>query len=117
MLNRFAAFTLLCVAAAPAAQAHHGWSSYDANKTVTIEAPISDIRWANPHGAAAVQYQGKRWVVVLAPITRMEDRGLNAEMLKKAKSVTLIGQPRTDGTAEMKIQRIVVGGKTYNLLA
>jgi hypothetical protein len=117
MLNRFATFALVCTITASAAQAHHGWSSYDASKTLTIEAPISQIRWANPHGAAAVQYQGKRWEVVLAPILRMESRGLTADMLKKAKSVTLIGQPRTDGTAEMKIQRIILEGKTYNLLA
>ena len=117
MLKRFAAFALFCTAVIPAAQAHHGWSAYDSSKTLTIDAPISEIRWANPHGAAAVQYQGKRWDVVLAPITRMEARGLTADMLKKAKSVTLIGQPRTDGTAEMKIQRIVLEGKTYNLLA
>jgi hypothetical protein len=111
-----AAFALL--AAQPAiAPAHHGWSSYNAETTLTIEAPISEIRWANPHGAAAVQYQGKRWEVVLAPVARMELRGLSAEMLKKARTVTLIGQPRRDGTPEMKIQTIVVDGKSYNLLA
>ncbi|HZV57826.1 MAG TPA: DUF6152 family protein [Sphingobium sp.] len=107
---------LLCMLPA-AAGAHHGWSSYDADKTVTLTAPVSEIRWANPHGAVAVQYEGKRWEVVLAPIARMEARGLSAEMLKNAKSVTLIGQPRKDGTAELKIQRIVVDGKSYNLLA
>ena len=111
-----AAALLLCVVPTMTS-AHHGWSTYDANKTVTITAPISEIRWANPHGAAAVQYQGKRWEVVLAPVLRMEQRGLTADMLKKAKAVTLIGQPRIDGTPEMKIQRIVVEGKEYNLLA
>ncbi len=116
-LHRKAALALLLALPAATASAHHGWSAYDAEKTVTIEAPISEIRWANPHGAAAIQYQGKRWEVVLAPILRMETRGLTAEMLRNAKSVTLIGQPRRDGTPEMKIQRIVVEGKTYNLLA
>ncbi len=115
-LHPFAAFALLCALPAMAG-AHHGWSSYDASKTVTINAPIAEIRWANPHGAAAVQYQGKRWEVVLAPVARMEARGLTADMLRKAKTVTLIGQPRSDGTPEMKIQRIVVEGKEYNLLA
>lgn len=115
-LPHIAALALICLTPA-LASAHHGWSTYDADKTLTITAPISEIRWANPHGAAAVQYQGKRWEVVLAPILRMETRGLSADMLKKAKSVTLIGQPRKDGTPEMKIQRIVVEGKEYNLLA
>ncbi|MBO9576453.1 MAG: hypothetical protein J7494_11995 [Sphingobium sp.] len=111
-----AAAALLCLTPAPAAS-HHGWSTYDAEKTITLTAPVSEVRWANPHVAVAVQYQGKRWEVVLAPVLRMEARGLSADMLMKAKSVTLIGQPRKDGTAEMKIQRIVVDGKDYNLLA
>ncbi|MBO9580917.1 MAG: hypothetical protein J7498_08495 [Sphingobium sp.] len=115
-LPLIAAAALLC-ALPTMTSAHHGWSSYDASKTLTITAPITEIRWANPHGAAAVQYQGKRWEVVLAPILRMEQRGLNADMLKKAKTVTLIGQPRIDGTPEMKIQRILVEGKAYDLLA
>jgi hypothetical protein len=100
-----------------AASAHHGWSTYDAARTLTIKAPITELRWANPHGAAAIQHEGKRWEVVLAPVARMEARGLTADMLKKADTVTLIGQPRRDGTPEMKIQRIVVDGKSYNLLA
>jgi hypothetical protein len=107
----------LLAALPAAAPAHHGWSTYDSAKTLTIEAPISEIRWANPHGAAAVQFEGKRWEVVLAPVARMETRGLTAQMLMKAKKVTLIGQPRRDGTPEMKIQTIVVDGKSYNLLA
>jgi phosphoenolpyruvate-protein kinase (PTS system EI component) len=115
-MSHIAIAALLC--AVPAVtSAHHGWSAYSADKALTITAPITEIRWANPHGAAAVQYQGKRWEVVLSPIARMETRGLTAEMLKAAKSVTLIGQPRTDGTPEMKIQRIIVNGKEYNLLA
>lgn len=99
------------------ASAHHGWSTYDATKTLTLTAPVTEVRWANPHVAAAVQYQGKRWEVVLAPVLRMETRGLSADMLMKAKTVTLIGQPRKDGTPEMKIERIVVAGKEYSLLA
>ncbi len=115
-LHHVTTLALLCAAPA-AALAHHGWSSYDANKTLTLTAPVTEVRWANPHVAAAVQYGGKRWEVVLAPVLRMETRGLSADMLMKAKSVTLTGQPRKDGTPEMKIQRILVEGKEYNLLA
>ena len=37
--------------AAPAI-AHHGWSSYDASKTIRVTAPLSDVTWGNPHGTA-----------------------------------------------------------------
>lgn len=98
-----------------AAFAHHGWSSYDAAKTIKVSAPVSGVTWGNPHGTAKVAYQGKTWDVVLAPTTRMETRGLTQDMLVKAKSVTLEGYPRSDGTAEMRIERVTVGDKTVEL--
>ena len=100
--------------AAPAL-AHHGWSSYDADKTITLTAPVSEVTWGNPHGAAQVRHQGKVWNVVLAPVTRMEARGLTRAMLTEGKPVTLIGYPRSDGTAEMRIERVVADGKTVEL--
>ncbi|MBN8831907.1 MAG: hypothetical protein J0G94_15090 [Sphingomonadales bacterium] len=96
-------------------QAHHGWTSYDAAKTLTIDAPLTSLRWANPHGAATVQHEGKSWDVVLAPVTRMEARGLSEAMLRPGKKVTLVGYPRSDGTNEMRIERVIVEGKTYEL--
>ncbi len=109
-----AALTLFC-GLPTFAHAHHGWSSYDAQKTLTIEAPLQSLRWANPHSAARIDYQGKSWDVVLAPVTRMEARGLSEEMLKPGRKVTLVGYPRSDGTAEMRIERVILDGKTYEL--
>jgi hypothetical protein len=35
---------------APAAMlAHHGWGSYDASETITVEGLIETSRYANPH--------------------------------------------------------------------
>ena len=36
-------------------------------------------------------------------------------MLAKAKAVTLEGWPRSDGTREIKIERITIDGKTTEL--
>lgn len=104
----------LLIMAAPAA-AHHGWSSYDASKVLTVKAPVSNLTWGNPHGAAKVRWQGKTWDVVLAPVARMEARGLTQAMLAPRKVVTLVGYPRSDGTAEMRIERVIAGGKTVEL--
>ena len=97
------------------AQAHHGWSSYDASKTIEVTAALSDVRWGNPHGSAKVAYQGKNWDVILAPVTRMESRGLTEAMVAPGKKVTLVGYPRSDGTPEMRIERVIAGGKTVEL--
>lgn len=109
-----AAVALLCGLPA-VAQAHHGWSSYDAEKTVTIEAPLTSLRWANPHGAATISRDGQSWDVVLAPVSRMEARGLTEAMIKPGRKLTIVGYPRSDGTREMRIERVIVDGKTYEL--
>ena len=98
-----------------AALAHHGWSSYDAEKVIKLTAPLTNVSWRNPHGTAQVVYGKKPWTVILAPVTRMEARGLTEAMLKPGQPVTLEGYPRRDGTAEMRIERITVQGKTVEL--
>ena len=108
-----AAAALLTIAAP--AGAHHGWSSYDATKTIKLTTTLSDVRWANPHGAAKATYQGKTWDVVLAPVARMEGRGLTEGMIGPGKKVTLVGYPRSDGTREMRIERVIAGDKTVEL--
>lgn len=98
-----------------AALAHHGWSSYNAEKAISVTAPLKDVAWRNPHGAAKVSYGGKTWDVVLAPVARMESRGLTEAMLKQKGNVTLYGYPRSDGATEMRIERITVQGKVVEL--
>ncbi|SAL14208.1 hypothetical protein AWB74_00360 [Caballeronia arvi] len=100
---------------AAGAWAHHGWSSYDAAKVVKIEAPLSDVRYRNPHVEVGVDYQGARWNVILAPISRMESRGLPASTLPAGKVVTIEGYPRSDGTHELRAERITVDDKTVEL--
>jgi hypothetical protein len=110
------AATLLAAAAVTApVQAHHGWSAYDAGKTIEVTAALSGVSWGNPHGSAKVAYQGKTWDVVLAPVARMEARGLTQAMLAPDRKVTLVGYPRSDGTPEMRIERVIAGDKTVEL--
>lgn len=97
------------------AYAHHGWSSYDANKVLNITGKFKTVRWANPHGSATMDWKGRQWHVVLAPTSRMEARGLTKAMIAPGKTLKLVGYPRLDGTAEMRIERITAGGKTVEL--
>lgn len=106
----------LLLAAAPAtALAHHGWSSYDADKVITHKAALTDVTWGNPHGTAKVHYRNKVWDVILAPTARMEARGLTRAMLGPKQNVTLVGYARKDGAAEMRIERVIVGNKIIEL--
>ena len=110
----FAALVLSAALTAPAL-AHHGWSSYDADKTVKLEVPLAEVRYRNPHAEVEIERDGKRWVVVLAPIGRMESRGLPKDGLANGKVVTIEGYPRKDGTPEIRAERITVDGKVVEL--
>lgn len=115
-MSRTSLFAAALVLALPgAALAHHGWSSYDESKPLTLTGTLQSVSWGNPHGSASMRWQGKQWHVVLAPVSRMEARGLSAAMIDKGQTVTLTGYARKDGTAEMRIERIKVGDKTVEL--
>lgn len=116
MIRDLSAIAAVFAVALPgAALAHHGWSSYDATRTLRVTASLTSVTWGNPHGAAKVAYQGRTWDVILAPTARMEARGLTRAMLAPGKRVTLVGYPRRDGTAEMRIETVTVDGKTVPL--
>ena len=119
LLREYVSRSLLAVflvaATATAVSAHHGWSAYDAKKAIVVTAALRDVQWRNPHAEATIDHEGKTWTVVLAPIARMQARGLTAEMLTDGVSATLEGYPRSDGTPEMRLERITVAGKTVEL--
>lgn len=113
-------FTKVTLAAAlasmpVAALAHHGWSSYNEAEPVTLTGPLKDVVWGNPHGSAKMNWQGKEWDVILAPVSRMTARGLSLDDIDEGQTITLTGYVRRDGTAEMRIERIKVGDKTIEL--
>lgn len=112
---RSALVFLAALAIPAAAVAHHGWSSYDSEKVLTVDGRFSTVSWANPHGTATMKWKGADWHVILAPVSRMEARGLTHAMIAPGKKVRLVGYPRKDGTREMRIERVIAAGKTVEL--
>jgi hypothetical protein len=98
-----------------AVNAHQGWASYDATQVLTVNAPLKGVNWGNPHGTAKVNWDKAEWDVILAPVSRMEARGLTKAMVSEGQMVTLIGYPRADGTREMRVERMIVDGRTVEL--
>ena len=83
LLPRFRRITVLAALAAPAlALAHHGWSGYDRNTPLKVAGTIRVAGYEHPHGYIRLEAPGKTWLVVLAPPSRMENRGLASAMLK-----------------------------------
>jgi len=115
MDSRFAVCVLVTVVSVGAASAHHGWGSYDATKTFTISAPVDTLTWADPHTHITLKYQGDTWEATLAPLFRMQARGLSEEMLKPGTEVAVEGYPSTRLAHEIRAERITVAGKSVDL--
>jgi hypothetical protein len=110
ILGISAAFVL-----AGAAAAHHGWGSYDDKKLIKVEGPVLALKYQNPHADIVMNRDGKKWDIVLAPLSRMETRGLKREDIEVGKVVTIEGYARKDGTPEIRAERIIANGKTVEL--
>jgi hypothetical protein len=100
--------------AAPAA-AHHGWSGYDSSKETTLTGTIREAGYEHPHGFIRLESGGKVWVVVLAPPSRMENRGLPRTALQPGAGATVVGYPHRTDPDELRAERITVAGKTTEL--
>ena len=98
-----------------AALAHHGWSEYDSANVLKLSGRIVESGYEHPHGFIRLAVSGKTWLVVLAPPSRMQNRGLPREMLKPGSTVSVEGYPNRHKLEEMRAERITAGGKTVEL--
>jgi len=111
-----AIISVLTLALSPlAAQAHHGWGSYEASTPLTIEAAAESIVWENPHGTLMLMHEGEMWHVTLAPLSRLQLRGVTAEILQPGTMVAAEGYPSRSNPHEMRAERLTIDGQTYEL--
>ena len=94
---------------------HHGWANYDQEKTLDYKGTVQELVYENPHATAKVKDKNKVWTVILAPLTRMEARGLTADMIKKGTTIQVVGYPHKEIKDEMRAERIFVDGNKYEL--
>jgi hypothetical protein len=97
------------------AQAHHGWSGYDASRLVTLTGTVQAASFEAPHGLLMLQADGKLWRVVLAPPSRMARRGFPPGSVAAGQRVTVEGYPHREDATEFRAQRIQLDGKTVEL--
>jgi hypothetical protein len=118
MKHRLAAVAIAGVVlllAAGVAAAHHGWSSYDSSKELTLDGVIKESGYEHPHGHVKLEVPGRTWLVVLAPPSRMTNRGLPSEMLKPGTKARVVGYPSRNDPGEMRAERITIANKTVEL--
>jgi hypothetical protein len=95
--------------------AHHGWSGYDSSQELSVTGTIKESGYEHPHGYVRLEAPGKTWLVVLAPPSRMERRGLPRTALAPGTRATVLGYPSRSDPEEMRAERISIDGKTIEL--
>ena len=114
MIRILALAMAMAMAALPVG-AHHGWSEYDSTKPLTFTGKILESGYEHPHGHIRLASPGKTLLVILAPPSRMENRGLAPSGLRKGNTVTVVGYANREKPDEMRAERITSEGKTVEL--
>ncbi len=111
-----AAFTL--PALTTPALAHHSFSMFDAQQTVTLEGTVKEFEWVNPHSWLRVIVNDKNtgqpavWVLELSSPSRLVTMGLRADSMKAGDAVSVTFHPLRNGSRGGQfIQAILPGGK------
>jgi hypothetical protein len=118
MTGKFIAVAMLAVMVAVGADlgfAHHGWSGYDSSQVLNLTGVIRESGYEHPHGYVKLEVGDKLWLVVLAPPSRMERRGLPRQLLAVGTAATVVGYPNRTDASEMRAERITLDGKTTEL--
>ena len=114
-MNRLHLHFAALIALPLAAFAHHGWSEYDATQVLKLTGTIEESTYEHPHGSINLKTPAKTWIVVLAPPSRMDTRGLAKELLKPGTTASVEGYPNRNKPEEMRAERITIAGKTVEL--
>ena len=105
---RFTALALLgTTLAGVQIQAHHGYSAFERENTVTIEGNIEEIKYMNPHSILTVKTTASQiYTVEWLSLPQLRRYGINYDTLKIGDHVVLSGAPARDAAVpKMSIVR------------
>jgi len=98
---------------------HHGWANYDQDNELEYTGIIISNDIGNPHtyiDLEVIDEEDMVWEVVLAPVTRMRNRGMTDDsMLAVGDTVTVVGYQHRTIEDEMRAERIIIGDTTIEL--
>ena len=82
---------------------------------LNLSGTIEESGYVHPHAYVRLKTEGKTWLVVLAPPSRMENRDLPPAMLDKGSRATVYGYPNRGKPEELRAERITIDNKTTEL--
>ena len=119
--------TLLAAAAALAVAistssvlGHHGGAAYDQAKTVTFDATVTEMQFANPHVLIFFDVknsagQTEKWSGWLTAPNKLSRAGWNKRTLEPGDQIKVSGTPHKEGNPVLQIRGLVHDGKELPL--
>ncbi len=110
-----------------AASAHHGWSGYDSSTLLMLSGRITEVEYANPHVMVVLEVPSEPeedgtivdppeyLLVVLAPPSRSEARGMPRWMIQPDAQASVEGYLHRTHTTELRAERITIGDVSVEL--
>lgn len=97
-------------------QAHHGWGGYASEEFELTGKVEQSVSLTGAHGTMKIRVDQQVWDLTLAPPLRVTQAGLNEKTIPVGATVTIHGHRSKDKRRfEVKTERIVYNGKTYNV--
>jgi hypothetical protein len=115
MLTRRLALAAAIAAPPAAALAHHGRSSVDTAKVLDHTGPVARSTYANPHGTLYMVKDGQELTIELAPVFRMDARGLKADDVAAGRTVRVYAYQNTTNARLFRAEWVEVGGRRVEL--
>jgi hypothetical protein len=97
------------------AAAHHGWGGFDTSKVLDHSGPIARSSYANPHGTLFMAKDGRELTIELAPVHRMEARGLKPDDIAPGKSLRVYAYQNIGNQNVYRAEWVEVAGKRIEL--
>ena len=116
MKNKFVALLGVAVAllmASESAFAHHGMTTYDLQRRITMKGTVTRFDFANPHVLLYFDVKDVKgtvvpWVGETGSPNMMRRGGWNKNTLKPGDQITVSGQPAKNGSPSMRFLKIVL---------
>jgi hypothetical protein len=100
----------------PPAYAHHSFSMFELEKTITSEGTVKEFQWTNPHCWIQIMVKDpsgstKELSIEAGPPTVLTRNGWKRTSLKPGDRVTVVFHPLKDGTAGGSLVSVSVNGQ------
>jgi hypothetical protein len=110
---RTAILTVVMVASAVAAGAHHSFAEFDRSKEVTLTGVVREVQWNNPHTwiqVVVTDEKGRRteWGFECGSPNMMSRTGWKRTTLKMGDRVVVVGNPLKNGKPNASLVKITL---------